>query len=402
MKKMGLHELISLTFDSDPNVRKQAAVELAKYDAPGAMFALVELTYDKDKGVRETVTKLLAELKEKNSEPELMSFAEVFSKGKNGEKKKEERKEPERKEEKAEERKEESTKEKMLRPIEMMFEKKLGKEKAEEIKKRMMPTIEKMYIKAMKQKGEGETGESTKAVQEMLSGYLDVVAGSEELKEGALDEEDKEAGQQSLADELGLVSTKEVKPEAVFKEAEVGALEDEAVITEEPSAEEKWMVEKPGESTAGTTVFKLAFDTMMASKGDEKVMKKAMKKMLKNTEDQIKMAFDVAKKRYTEVNITNITELKSGMRNISTGTLYVKNIEHKDYQRTKTKKDTFTRIVVADGEGNEGVVYLFEQRGAPIRPGMKLKLEKGFAKTFDWSGETAMTVSKKGKVYIIL
>ena len=393
MKKMGLHELISLTFDSDPHVRKQAAVELAKYDAPGAMFALVELTYDKDKGVRETVSKLLEELKANSSEPELMSFAEVFSKGKNGEKKKEEEKEPE-------EKKVESVKEKMLRPIEMLFEKKLGKEKAEEIKKRMMPTIEKMYMKAMNQ-GEGESEESTKAVQEMLSGYLDVVAGSEELKEE--EEEEKEPEQQSLADELGLVSAKEVKPEAVFKEAEVGALEDEAALMEGPTAEEKWMLEKPeGENASGQTVFKLAFDTMMASKGDDKVMKNAMKKMLKNTEDQIKMAFDVAKKRYTEVNITNITELKSGMRNISTGTLYVKNIEHKDYQRTKTKKDTFTRIVVADQEGNEGVIYLFEQRGAPIRPGMKMKLEKGFAKTYDWSGETAMTVSKKGKIYIIL
>ncbi len=394
MKKMGLHELISLTFDSDPHVRKQAAVELAKYDAAGAMFALVELSYDKDKGVRETVSKLLEELKANNSEPELMSFAEVFSKGKNGEKKKEHEITEEG------EGRGESTKEKMLRPIEMLFEKKLGKEKAEEVKKRMMPTIEKMYLRAMKQGGERESGENTKAVQEMLSGYLDVVAGSEELKE---EEEEKEVGQQSLADELGLVSTKEVKPEAIFKEVEMGALEDEAFAIEEPSAEEMWMLEKPEEEgAAGQTVFKLAFDTMMASKGDEKVMKRAMKKMLKNTEDQIKMAFDVAKKRYTEVNITNITELKSGMKNISTGTLYVKNMEHRDYQRTKTKKDTFTRIVVADQEGNEGVVYLFEQRGEPIRPGMRLKVEKGFAKTYDWSGETAMTVSKKGRIYIIL
>ena len=236
----------------------------------------------------------------------------------------------------------------------------------------------------------------------MLSGYLDVVAGSEELRE-VIEEDEKEPEQRSLAEEIGLVASKELKPEGVFKEAEASALEDEAVAFEEPSAEEKGMVEKPdAESAAGQTVFKLAFDTMMASKGDEKVMKKAMKKLLKNTEDQIKMAFDVAKKRYTEINLTDITGLKSGMRNINTGTLYVKNIEHKEYQRTKTKMDTFTRIVVADQEGNEGVVYLFEQRGAPIRPGMKLKVEKGYAKTYDFSGETAMTVSKKGKIYIIL
>ena len=388
MKKMGLHELISLTFDSDPKVRKQAAVELAKYDAPGAMFALVELTYDKDKNVQETARKLLDEAKGK--EPEMMSFADVFSKGENGEKK----------EEKGEEERPRTTaREKMLEPIEKMFEDKLGKEQAKKMKKRMMPTLEKMYMRAMEEKEGGEreiSKENKKVVEEMLEGYLDVVAGS-----GEKEIEISEPRQKSLAEELGLVSTKELKPDEVFKEVEKSSLEDESAVEEGPSPEEEWAKEK-AEMTPGGTVFKFAFDTMMASKGDEKVMKKAMKKLTKNTGDQIKLAFDVAKKRYKELNITDITEIKSGMRNINTGALYVKSLEHKDYQRTKTKKDVFTRIVVADPEGSEGLIYLFNQRGNPIRPGMKLKLEKAYSKTFDWSGETAMTVSKKGKVYIIL
>ena len=392
MKKMGLHELISLTFDSDPKVRKQAAIELAKYDAPGAMFALVELTYDRDKSVRETSGKLLEELKGKN-EPELMSFAEVFSKGENGEKKKGQ-----------EEEVKETAKEKMLRPIEQMFEKKLGKERGNEMKKRMMPTIEKMYEKAMVKEG-GEkkiSHEGGKAVQEMLSGYLDVVAGSEECVPLAEEKEGHESEQQSLADELGLVGTKELRPEAGIKEFEASVLEDESAVGDLRTPEEKWVSEKADEQVAGTTVFKLAFDSMMASKGDEKVMKKAMKQLLKNTENQIKMAFDVAKNRYKELNITDITAIKSGMRNINTGTLYVKSMEHKEYPRTKTKKDTFTRLVVADQQGNEGIIYLFEERGNPIKPGMKMKVEKGFAKTFEWAGETVVTVSKKGNVYVIL
>lgn len=395
MKKMGIHELISLTFDSDPKIRKQAAIELAKYDAPGATFALVELTYDKDAKVQETARKLLDEMKAKGNEPQLMSFAEVFSKGENGDKKA-----PEAPEKEEVTREKETAREKMLRPIEQMFERKLGKEKAEEMKKRMMPTIEKMYMKALgTESGEKKINAGgEKVVQEMLSGYLDMVAGNEE----AAQEPEKEPGQKSLAEELGLVGTKEVKPEAVFREVEEGAMEDEAYAGEEASAEEKWASEKETPGMHGTTVFKLAFDTMMASKGDEKVMKSAMAKLLKNTEDQIKLAFDVAKKRYTEIDLTNITELRDGMRNISTGTLYVKAMEHREYQRTKTKRDTFTRLVVADQEGNEGVVYLFDERGAPIKPGMRIKVEKGFAKTYDWAGETAMTVSKKGRVYIIL
>ena len=398
MKKMGIHELISLTFDSDPKVRNQAAVELAKHDAPGATFALVELTYDKDAKVQETARKLLDEMKAKGNEPQLMSFAEVFSKGENGDKK------PEEPGKETAGKEKETAREKMLRPIEQMFERRLSKEKAEEMKKRMMPTIEKMYMKAMGTAG-GEkknTEGREKVVQEMLSGYLDMVAGHEEIVQEA-EPGEKEGEQKSLAEELGLVGTKELRPEAVFREVEEGALQDESYAGEEgPSAEEKWASGKETQGMQGTTVFKLAFDTMMASRGDEKVMKSAMKKLLKNTEDQVKLAFDVAKKRYTEIDLTNITELKDGMRNINTGTLYVKSMEHREYQRTKTKKDTFTRLVVADQGGNEGVVYLFEERGAPIKPGMRIKMEKGFAKTYDWAGETAMTVSKKGRVYIIL
>jgi hypothetical protein len=396
MKKMGLHELISLTFDSDPKVRKQAAVELSKYGAPGAMFALVELTYDKDGGVQQAARKLLDEMKEKNREPELMSFADVFSKGENGDEKKAGK---EDKESAKDERKKEGAREKMLKPIEEMFEQKLGKEKAEEMKKRMMPTIEKMYEKAA-DGGEGEKKsreEKGKAVQSMLEEYLDVIAHAWEK-----DDEEKEPGQKSLAEELGLVGNKELKVEGVMEEAEEGAIADEAAMDEAPSAEEKWSRGSGSAASAEPTMFKLAFDSMMASRGDEKVMKDAMKKLLKSSEEQIKMAFKVAKKRYTEINLTNITELKSGMRNITTGTLYAKGVEHKDYQRTKTKRDTFTRIVVADQGGNEGVIYLFEERGRHIKPGMRLKVERGYAKTYDWSGETAMTVSKKGNVFIIL
>jgi hypothetical protein len=392
MKKMGLHELISLTFDSDPKVRKQAALELSKYDAPGAMFALVELTYDKDSGVQEVARGLLDKLKEKNREPELMSFADVFSKGESGTGKGREEPAAEAK------AKEDTTREKMLRPIEKMFEKKLGKEKAEEMKKRMMPTIEKMYEKAADvQKGEKKShGEKGKTVHDMLEEYLDVIAHAQEKGEP------EESGQKSLAEELGLVGGREIEASKVLAEAEEGAIADEAAVDEGPSAQGEWENAGAIQASAEPTMFKLAFDSMMASRGDAKIMKETMKKLLKSTEEQIKLAFKVAKKRYSEINVTNITELKNGMRNITTGALYAKSVEHKDYQRTKTKKDTMTRIVVADQGGNEGVIYLFDERGRNIKPGMKLKVEKGYAKTYDWSGETAMTVSKKGKVFIIV
>ena len=78
-KKLTLNELISLTFDSNPEVRRQAALELSHYDDPGANFAILELTYDKDVRVSMTAREILD--KRKASQPQLMSFADVFGKG---------------------------------------------------------------------------------------------------------------------------------------------------------------------------------------------------------------------------------------------------------------------------------------------------------------------------------
>ncbi|MEM4272525.1 MAG: HEAT repeat domain-containing protein [Candidatus Bilamarchaeaceae archaeon] len=409
MKRMDLNTLVSLTYDSDPKVRKQAAVELSKCDPHQALYPLVQLTYDKDPGVQEVARSMLEELKKRTagSEPELMSFAEVFSHGA-------------KEEEKAEEPAIEGRKEKLLKPIDQIFEKKLGKEKGEEAKKKMMPTIEKIYMRMLgpsayeKEKVKGKTHEREKVVQEVLSSYLDALAssaeraaekGKEEAEEkppmeegGALAGEAETAagkGEALLEKELGVVG-KELKPEHGAKEVEESALQDEEAMEEDGELEEA------PEEAQGSTIFRFAYDTMMASGGDEKTMQEAMKVMKKTAEDQINLAFKVAKRKYSEVKLTNITELRSGMRNITTGVLFVKSVEHKDYQRTAKKKDTFTRIVVADSESNEGVVYLFEGRGAPITPGMRLKIEKGYAKTFEFSGETGMTVSKKGRVCILL
>lgn len=90
------------------------------------------------------------------------------------------------------------------------------------------------------------------------------------------------------------------------------------------------------------------------------------------------------------------------MRNINTDPLLVRSVENMEYQKTKKIKAIVTRILVNDDEGNEGVVYLFEDRGIALQPGMKIKVQRALAKTFKFSGETALTLGKKSNIYIVL
>jgi hypothetical protein len=135
-----LNKLVSLTFDESPRVRRDAARSLGELDDPAALFALVELSYDKDPGVKKIAQDIL-DLK-KHSEKEVMSFAEIFS--------------SEKKSEPGTAAQDRDRKDKVLAPITMLFERKLGKEKADRVRERMMPAIEKIYQKSVSGSGSGD------------------------------------------------------------------------------------------------------------------------------------------------------------------------------------------------------------------------------------------------------
>jgi len=132
---LNISKLVSLTFDENPEVRKDVAKKLGEIDDPAAKFALIELSFDKDTRVREAAQKCLDT--KKTTEPELMSFATIFA--------------APGKEELPQTQAD--VKEKVLRPITQIFERRLGKERAEMVKSKMMPSIEKIYQKATGQHG---------------------------------------------------------------------------------------------------------------------------------------------------------------------------------------------------------------------------------------------------------
>lgn len=382
-KPQELNRLVSLTFDESPKVRLDAAHKLEKIDDPAALFALVELSYDKEVEVKEAALEILD--KKKKKEKELMSFAEIFSSGK--------KKETSEKGKTAK-----SRKDKVLSPITSIFERRFGKEKAEKVKTKMMPAIEKIYQKSVNRKADNDSGR--KAMQEFLTSYLEAVSDiatmddPEDIEQPEIEitEESQEFEiHEEFPGELEAVGNADKKVDMISKE--INEVEQEELAEQD---EIKNFDKLPN------TVFKKAYETMMLSDGDEDTMRKEMKRVTKNMENDIKLAYQLAKKKFKETNITHLTKLKDRMRNVNTDVLNVTDIEHLDYKKSKKQTSVVTRIIVKDLEGNEGVLYLFDDRGKPIKEGMELKVVKGFVKTFDFSNETALTIGKKGNVYIVL
>jgi hypothetical protein len=186
----------------------------------------------------------------------------------------------------------------------------------------------------------------------------------------------------------------------VGKSAQSDKLSSEITSVENQEIEE--MKERAEIEHLPDTFFKKAYETMMLSGGDEDVMRQEMNKMIEEARREIGLAFRMARKRFKEMKITNITKIKDGMRNINTEMLTVRSVENIEYQKTKKLKATANRIMVNDESGNEGIIYLFDNRGSSLQPGMHIKVVGGLAKTFEASGETALTLGKKGNVYIVL
>ncbi len=365
-EKAKLEKLIALTFDSDPEVRKKAAMELAKVDDAGAMLALIELSYDKDEAVADLAQKILN--KRRGMKPKMLPLNELFEGVSFAAEKKKEKKAS-------------TVNPKVLDPIKKVLLKKFKDEKkAERALNRIVDQLKEMK------------NEKPLTTQEFITAYVEVMGHVNEDTPPAVEAIEKELAETSVQsksdeqphdfkpavevailekreefDELALVGSARSapKPEALAQELEEVNRDD--IYT----AEEKAVVDTAAQLPK--TVFKMAYDQFMALDGDEKLMKKQADLLEKYVKKQIELAHKIAKKKFKEIKLTDISAIKHGMANITTEPLEVVSVDFmKYYEGKRVKKEKLaTRVVVRDSQGKEGVLYLFEGRGKFLQPGMK-------------------------------
>lgn len=384
MNSIELHRIVSLTFDERPLVRKEAAKLLANVDDPAAIFALIELSYDKDLNVKDLAQQALH--KRKTSEAEVMSFAEIFG--------------PKEKQHVDMTLTAEASRDRVLSPITRLFEKKLGKERADVIKSRMMPTIEKIYMKG--REGHRSEGDGKQAIQEILTSYLEAMedVGSprevEELgPEAAEPEEECESAESKSR--LSIAEERIPKPrrETHSEFAQSTALEKEQMTLHDDEHE------LVPDDILQSTGFKRAYDVLALTGGDDKAMKREIQRMITEYKREVTAAYQLAKKRLKEINISSLAKLKPGMRNINTDLLRIRSVEHIE-MGLKKKKTMVTRITLYDENSNSAQFYLEPSRAEALKTGMTIKILKAHAKRFAGTTELGLELSQKGNIYIVI
>jgi len=125
-----------------------------------------------------------------------------------------------------------------------------------------------------------------------------------------------------------------------------------------------------------------------------------MKRIMKELEMSVKSAFERAKMQAKRYEVQSLKELEGGMTGIFTGDLKVTLVEDKSIKIRKRRVHRI-RLVVMDDLGNEFPVYLTGSRGRGIYEGDVIRFEDAKVETFPATGETVITLDKKGKVILI-
>lgn len=371
-KPDSIDSLVAKAFDSDPKVRLRVAQELGKIDDPRAVFGLIELSADKEESVKAAAHRSLGNFKEE--EEAIVSLEKLLA---------------ERKEAKSQPPVPgQVVSQRMAPTIEKLFSH-YEPGKRESVKRKLFPSLQKLFgfskqdLDPLRELEKiGQSRPTTGPAQEH----------SEKPEEKPQDAENFPFGEKratQLPQKSDLVELEDEDHQVVTNPSE----EQRDYEDDELSAEEKEHIAKAAENK----FYSLAYNIATTPGMGKAELKREQNRLLANFKKEIGLAFKMAEERAKEEGMSNFSNLKPGMKNISFAEMQIVSMSDIGYG---VKKKPFVKVRLSDGR-KEQTALIPSERAHGISLSDHIAL-KGVAVDFlVESNEVVLVVKNKSKVIVV-
>ncbi len=374
-----IDRLVSLTYDSNAQVRKNAAQALGEIDDPRSIFALLELSSDKEQEIKEIALSCLDRFGKAGEKEAIINLEKIF----------EARKEIQQMPEGLA-----AARSKLIPSLEKLFS---NKDPA--LKERMMRSILEKYFPS-----------SAFALARASQ------SGQQQVKQAATPPQPRELEIEHIADEEVPVQAHVQKPPSSLTPAEQGEAaadfplpeslklktaspvsEIEAIMPEtqkEFEEEDEAVKLHPSRIDFYKWAYALAVDPKMTAAK----IRSEEKRLISQLKKDVQLAFRLAVMRARVNGIESLSGLKPGMKKITTFPLLVS--EKREAAVLQDKKSApMSRVALTDGK-HTVPLYLEPARAASIAIGDHLSLHDSKVDFFVGTNELVFLLGKKGYITI--
>lgn len=367
---LDVDRLVSLTFDSNPNVRRQTAQTLGTIDDPRAIFALIELSSDKDPAVQEAARAALDRFKGQKEEQEaIVSIEQLLA---------------ERKVAKMEDPQAAAVeaKQKLLPSLEKLFHHD-GKSPKGAREKMMSSLLEKFFLP----KAQGDQ-------KDPLSSIEHVHGGEQAAASAHVQQEHKDALTRDEVDQIRLGHEEPKKqptaqPVEEEEQMQLPAQQHEDAAEEYAQQAQPAMPEKP-------FYYKLAYDIAKTAGAKKNVVLREEKRIIANLKKDVELAFKLALSAVEEEGIPTLSNLKPGLKRISLAPMQIVSIS----QMQLGKKGAYAKIMLTDGKKNVPLLVPVE-RAHGISASDQIILKDAQTDYLVETSELAIVLSPHSKMLIV-
>ncbi len=382
-----IDKLVSLTYDSDPAVRKTAALELSKIDDPRSIFALLELSSDKNPEIKDLALASLGGFK--GEKEAIVNLEKIFEARQEGQGLPQDMAE---------------ARQKMLPSIEKLFSNKDPLFKA-----RLLPSILAKYFSSrpLQTNAPPQTQPTVPNLpaqppKEGIAGHSNLQSAQLGIEKIETDEVKMEAAVSQPSRSLSPKQQGEEAadfplPEGMRQKTASPIGEIESMMPELPkefAEEDEALSLHPNRIDFYKWAYALAVDPKMtASK-----IRSEEKRLISQMKKDIVLAFRLAVARAKTTGIESLSGLKPGMKRVTTFPLLISDRHEAVIMSGKTATAQ-VRLALTDGK-HTVPLYIDTQRAIGISAGDHISLHDAKVDFFVETNELVFLLGKKGYITV--